>query len=101
MNLIVPELLKNKSITSVIRTLKAEESGRCLIETTTKLENQAKNLVENTLLDLEERLEALQAHMNFHNQSLTAWVANDIHTFVNATTVEHPDTNTKEPIPNA
>ena len=101
MKLIAPELLKHKSVTRVIRTMKSEKSERWLVESTKKLEKQAKHLVDKTLIELEEQLEGLRTYDNKPNISLTSWGATNISTLVKDTTVENPDKKSMETKANA
>ena len=91
MRILSPKLLEHRSIRRVIKTQKTEETGRWLVETTKKLEKQAKAHFDNSLMQLEEELEKIQTLTSTPNRNLTTWGATDISDLVSNIKVNHPD----------
>ena len=91
MKLLSTKLFEHKSIKRVIKTQKSEETGRWLVETTKKLEKQAKYHFDHSILQMENELESCQTLVSSPNRSLTPWGANDISELVTQTKVQHPD----------
>ena len=84
MELLCPKLLNHKGIIRIIKTLKTEDTGRWLVETTKKLEKQAR------------------AHFNSKpNRTLTSRGVDEISQLITNTKIQNPDEEKGKPTKNS